>query len=299
MKKSKIKHSQRKNIHRHIKLAVVPHKANQFRPHLVRSYSLFVLVLFVAVVFGISNFVKEGSTLGVEANFTANQLLDETNIERNSNHMASLQYNEQLSAAAFLKAQDMFRQQYWAHVAPDGTTPWQWFGKAGYNYSYAGENLAKNFTSASATVAAWMASPTHRANILNSNYSDVGFAVVDGRLQGRNTTLIVALFGQPVSESAVLAGTSPGIHETSAPIAPTLNPVTRMGIVIQSMAPTALGSVILLIFASVVALVAHAYRRQLPKNIKQSWRYHHGLYKAAGLMVVSVVFITLYSGGQI
>ncbi|MDE2589434.1 MAG: hypothetical protein KGL95_07190 [Patescibacteria group bacterium] len=67
---------------------------------------------------------------------------------------------------------------------------------AGYDYTYAGENLARGFTSAQDAINAWMASPTHRANVLSRNYQDVGFAVEDGNLTGeKDTTLIVEEFG--------------------------------------------------------------------------------------------------------
>ncbi len=89
----------------------------------------------------------------------------------------------------------MFADNRWAHIAPDGTTPWVFIKNSGYDYLYAGENLARGFTNASDAVNAWMASPTHRENLLSSNYSDVGFAVRSGTLTGSDTILIVQMFG--------------------------------------------------------------------------------------------------------
>ncbi len=90
----------------------------------------------------------------------------------------------------------MFQHDYWAHFAPDGTSPWQFIKAAGYDYSYAGENLARGFTTSVDAMNAWMKSPTHKANILSPLYKDVGFAVKEGKLQGEDTILIVQEFGQ-------------------------------------------------------------------------------------------------------
>lgn len=279
-------------------MAVVPHRANQFRPHLIRRHGIAVLLVVVAVsIFG-SNWWSTGSVLGDMATITPTSLLDDTNAERSQKHLAILKYSEKLSEAAFMKANDMFTQQYWAHEAPNGATPWQWFAKVGYNYTYAGENLAKNYRSTSAMMNAWMASQKHRDNILNSHYTEVGFAVVDGDLDGKQTTLVVALFGSPAASTAVAGAT-----ETRVSMAPVIHTdgsvIGQFGSVLQSASPTVLGSAVLLFGAALIALVAHAYRRYLPVPIRRSWRYHHGLYKAVGLTSVAIVIVALYSGGQI
>ena len=284
----------RKKIHRKVKLAVVPHADNQYRPYLVRFGGLIAIVVTVVAMQFAYNWLQTGSVLGVEANITSSELLEGLNTERQKNGVKELEYSEQLSAAAYLKAQDMLAKQYWAHNAPDGTTPWQWLGKVNYNYAYAGENLAKNFTSATATTAAWMASPAHRKNMLDERYADIGFAVIDGELQGTSTKLVVAMFGAPMGHVSVA-----GVHNTAAPVNGDMSPVSQFGVAMQSITPAALGSVVLLLFAAVVALSAQMYRRKLPLAVRRSWRYHHGLYKAAGLSALAIVIVTLYSGGQI
>ncbi|MFZ2544813.1 MAG: CAP domain-containing protein [Candidatus Saccharimonadales bacterium] len=284
-----------KKIHRHVKLAIVPHKANQFQPHIIRSYGIVAVLLVASVLFAWS-YKSDSMVLGTEANVTATELLNDTNAQRLKDSIVALNYNDELSSAAYLKAQDMFKQQYWSHVAPDGTTPWTWFGKVGYNYAFAGENLAKNFTSANSTIDAWMGSQKHRENILNPHYRDVGFAVVDGTLQGRKTKIIVALYGEQATTNAVAGATS--VH-TSASVG-SIDVMTRFGISLQEMSPALLGAVVILLSTAVVAMMAHAYRRRLPLSMRRSWRYHHGLYKATGLSVVAIIFVaTLYSGGQI
>jgi uncharacterized protein YkwD len=293
MSRTKRSDSIAQKIRRHAAMTVVPHHSNQFQPHIIRSYGIIAILVVATLLFTWSA-NQRAMVLGVEANVTSTELLTSTNEVRKHDGLPPLEYSDVLSNAAYLKAQDMLKKQYWAHTAPDGATPWVWFSEAGYSYAYAGENLARNFTTAKTTIDAWMASQKHRDNILGVHYTDVGFAVVDGSLEGRQTKLIVALYGQPASEITV-AGAS---VRTNAPTG-TIDPLTMFGITLQSLSPAALGAVALLMMTALVALIAHAYRRRMPLSLRRSWKYHHGLYKAVGLSAVAIVFIALYSGGQI
>jgi len=279
-----------------MKLALWPHKANHYRPHLVRRQGLSIVLAFMVMGHMLYNIGTGGSVLGARTTMTDAQLLTATNTEREKYGFEKLGLNDKLAQAAALKAQDMFEKQYWAHESPDGVTPWHWIQQTEYGYDYAGENLAKNFHTAESTVTAWMASSEHRANLLSAQYSDVGFAVVEGMLDGQATTLVVALYGHEVTQSA------PAPLETtttSAPIDQSLSPIARLGVAIQSLSPAALGSVVVLFFVAMVALAAHGYRKKLPKKLQQSWYRHHGLMKASGLISLSIVVLVLYSGGQI
>jgi hypothetical protein len=101
-----------------------------------------------------------------------------------------------------MKADYMFAKDFWAHNGPDGTTPWYFIKKSGYTYVYAGENLARGFTSSSDVVTAWMNSPTHRENMLSPNYKDIGFSIKKGKLLGEDTTLVVEMFGSTTNISS-------------------------------------------------------------------------------------------------
>jgi len=115
----------------------------------------------------------------------------------------------------------MFAKDFWAHIAPDGTTPWKFILDSGYKYLYAGENLAKDFQTSDDVVAAWMASKMgHRENILNTHYNEIGVAVVNGTLGGFQTTLVVQMFGS----TAVAAGGSEVSAAPSTQPAPTPAP---------------------------------------------------------------------------
>src|SRR3989344_3513356 len=189
---------------------LLPHHTNNFRAKILHfDFQVFLAVLLLCF----STLLRAGhelnpDILGFATNIQIDQLLELTNKKRSEAGVAPLQLNATLSQAAAGKAADMFGKDYWAHVAPDGTTPWNFITGAGYTYTVAGENLAKNFSDSASVVDGWMNSPTHRENLLRSQYEDIGFAVVNGRLNGEETTLVVQMFGKPTS-SGVIAQSAP------------------------------------------------------------------------------------------
>jgi hypothetical protein len=282
-------------IKRIVKLAIVPHDKNGYRPHLIRRYWLIAIVFVVmGLQFGYNRAIT-GNVLGSTPDITINSLLKQTNQSRLDAGVGALKVNEKLNKAAYLKAQDMFNKQYWAHNAPDGTKPWKWLGDVDYDYSEAGENLAKNFVTTKAVVDAWMNSPKHRENMLNRDYQDVGFAVVDGTMSGEATSLIVVFYGLVADRTVISA--QPVI--TNAAKIGQFDMLSQLAVISQSMTPMLAVSLMLLVLASIVSLWAHSYRRKLPKYLRNSWRRHHGLFKAVGLISLSMVIIVLCSSGRI
>lgn len=179
----------------------IPGEHNNYRGRALSHNALlgYMLVamslLLIAKTSG--NFMSS-QILGVATDIQTEDLLKDTNRERTKNGLEPLVYNQQLSEAAKLKADHMFINNYWAHFSPKGDTPWEFIKQSGYEYEYAGENLAKNFLYSQNVVDAWMKSPTHRENILRPEFSEVGFAVENGVLQGEETTLVVQMFGKPL-----------------------------------------------------------------------------------------------------
>lgn len=183
----------------------VPHQRNNYRGKILHHSTLFALILFLTFSSFSTISVKHLTTgvLGISYTISSSELLTYVNQARVENGLSPLVLNDVLGNAALNKGKDMFSKNYWAHFAPDGTSPWYFIKNSGYEYTYAGENLAKGFTNSKDVVDAWMASPTHRENILSSNYRDMGFAIVEGNLQGEDTVLVVQMFGtSPGSESA-------------------------------------------------------------------------------------------------
>jgi len=225
----------------------LPREENNYRPGLLHHKALLSLILLFVSAGVVTYSVRTNfpSVLGLSADISTQQLLILTNQQRQNNNFSPLTDNAELDQAAANKAADMFSKDYWAHNAPDGTTPWTFIKGAGYNYVYAGENLARGFNSASDVTTAWMNSPEHRQNVLSPNYQNVGFAVATGKLSGEDTVLVVEMFGStnlgaPVASrnnspptvasgspetSNVKTSASPAASSTApAPVAQTSNP---------------------------------------------------------------------------
>ena len=175
----------------------VPHHSNNHHAKALHLDSMLCYILIFAIFnFGIRIVHREfPNVLGYATDIRVDQLLSATNSNRQALGLSPLTYNVTLSQAAALKAQDMFANDYWAHTSPEGKTPWTFIQQAGYTYTVAGENLAKNFSTSQGVVDAWMASPTHKDNIIKPSYRDIGFAIVNGVLNGEETTLVVQMFG--------------------------------------------------------------------------------------------------------
>lgn len=194
-----------------IRYFLVPRETNGHRPrslHLsaMGFYIAFLLVFQAGV--GVFGRVVPG-VLGYASNVTISDLLEYTNERRLAAGVEALVFNEQLEASARRKAEDMFSSQYWAHSSPTGRDPWSFFLNEGYNYLFAGENLARDFGDSRSVVAAWMSSATHRENLLNPRYREVAFAVVNGKYGGYETTLVVQHFGaRPAGLGSIEGGES-------------------------------------------------------------------------------------------
>lgn len=149
---------------------LIPTKHNQHHPHILRPVGLMFVALVLAFIPSIYNYSTKGTmqVLGYATAISVGELHSISNAQRTNNGIAPLSLNGQLNQAALAKAQHMFANNYWAHNAPDGTTPWSFISNAGFTYSIAGENLAKNFSTSAGVVDGWMNSPGHRDNILKS-----------------------------------------------------------------------------------------------------------------------------------
>lgn len=182
----------------------LPHPDTHKKAHLISTPALAVYIAIFIVLqmgFRLVSTVKPG-ILGVASNVNQQELIKLTNVKRQALGLAPVTEDPRLDAAALAKAENMFAENYWAHYSPSGKDPWGFIQKAGYQFTNAGENLARNFYSSTEVVDAWMASSTHRDNIVNPKYKNIGIAVMEGMLNGQPTLLVVQEFGTPVEEIA-------------------------------------------------------------------------------------------------
>lgn len=117
----------------------------------------------------------------------AEDIINSINKIRMVNKLPPLIEDKRLVKSANEKAQDMTLRNYWSHVDPDGKHAWPLILNAGYNYDFAGENLANKYNDEQSVIE-WMTSPSHRANILNPNFTNIGI--------GRNGNFNVLHFGK-------------------------------------------------------------------------------------------------------
>ncbi len=177
-----------------------PRHSNNHKAKLLHASTLYFLILSLLAYQVILQAIPLSGVkiLGYASNIPPAKVIELTNQKRAEEGVGALEYNAVLAQAAKEKGEDMLAKDYWAHVSPDGTLPWNFFTDAGYKYKYAGENLARDFSDPVSAVAAWIASPSHKENLLSSKYQHIGVAVVEGELAGIETTLVIQLFGTPV-----------------------------------------------------------------------------------------------------
>jgi hypothetical protein len=186
--------------------------------YLTRPVYMATATLVVCLFAGaglLDRYITEGGSPYMAAVISA-VLVDLANDDRAAADVQGLRVNPKLVAAAQLKANDMAAKSYFAHQTPEGYDSWHWFEVVGYDYTHAGENLAVDFSESSDVENAWMQSPTHRDNILNENYTEIGIATAKGIYEGRETVFAVQMFGRPSAmETARAVGAPLAASEAS------------------------------------------------------------------------------------
>lgn len=188
-------------------------------------YLPIIAVVVAGMIFGGVNpqsRVNNPATLAYATEMGVSALLSNTNQQRASNGLGPLTINSKLNASAQAKANDMVAKDYWSHNTPAGQEPWIFFDGAGYVYQKAGENLAYGFDTSYKTVEGWMNSPSHRANILDGSYSEVGFGFANGSnfVGTGEETIVVAHYAKPyvsVSPPPVAPVAAPSAKPQSLP----------------------------------------------------------------------------------
>lgn len=219
-----------------ISLLFIPQAKNNHRALLLQPSFLGI---FIAIYLLNQSFIRSFSILkpgilGYSSEITVDKVISATNSQRQKLGLAPLKYNATLSQSATAKAQDMFVNNYWAHNSPQGKTPWDFFKSAGYQYSVAGENLAKDFYDTDGLIKAWMNSPTHRDNIVNPKYQEIGIGVVNGILNGVKTTLVVQHFALPLNAPVATKKSNPAPASEEVMV----NPEPQLVVSTQSLGDT-------------------------------------------------------------
>ena len=223
----------------------IPHSENQFQPRFLQPKTtiiIFIIIVVVENLFFLTSYYLISSPLFL-ANLIEESIVQYTNMSRANTTLPELKISPVLSQAAQLKAEDMAAKGYFSHISPDSITPWDWLKKVNYDYSYAGENLAINFTDSEEVVKAWLESETHRQNILNPHFTEIGIGIAKGTYENQPAIFIVQMFGAPKMSSqnipAVPEMTSvPKMNNTTLTPVPRPLSSPRPSPQIQTIAPT-------------------------------------------------------------
>jgi len=194
-------------------------------PDYIKTYLPYLplVVSLIASVFFSFWHPASKSTLAYATSMSVSGLLSATNAQRSGNGKAALSLNAKLNSSAQAKANDMVAKNYWAHTTPSGQEPWVFFDGAGYSYVKAGENLAYGFATSADAVTGWMNSSTHKANMLDVTFTEVGFGFANGPNYNGDgqQTVVVAHYAKPQTLAATQAQPAPATPTPQAvPTAP-------------------------------------------------------------------------------
>jgi len=211
----------------HLHDHVIPHPRNNYHPHLLghRALALISMLMLAAKIVSIAALTMSPAESAFSSDITATNIINLTNASRAANGLQALTSNSQLTEAAQAKARALLDCQCFSHNI--GTkTPWDFIKAAGYQYLMAGENLAVNFVDAETEHEAWMNSSGHRANILNSNFEEIGIGIISGSFQGGDSIIVVQMFGLAAEQNVAVSpkptpvAPKPGLQPQSASAAP-------------------------------------------------------------------------------
>jgi uncharacterized protein YkwD len=142
-----------------------------------RSFSIFALLLSAIALFAPTHAaVAAPAAQPANAKLSAdmNRIVELVNLRRREAGLAPVVVHGTLMACAQQYSDVQASQGALNHTGPDGSTPGQRLSRCGYRWKHFGENLAAGFTNPDELVAAWMASPGHRKNILNRKVVEIG-----------------------------------------------------------------------------------------------------------------------------
>lgn len=178
--------------------------------HLVMVFGFFI-AMFTLILQGI------GAPRSIA--FGNSEVTSLSNQYRTNAGLSALVTSQTLTQSAQAKADHMVANSYFAHDAPDGTSPWDFFAAQNYSYTTAGENLALSNQSASSVVDGWYNSSGHRANMMSADFTEVGYGIAfvpsftyQGTLYN-DVYLVAAHYALPVA--------------AQQPAPPAANPVTQ------------------------------------------------------------------------
>lgn len=162
-----------------------------FKEPLVFSKLFLLLLIFLLSLVAFPWYGTHESSLNQES------VIDLINQNRATETLYPLRRSIKLEQAARAKARDILENEYFAHTSPTGAKAWDFIRDTGMNFSFAGENLAINYTNGYELISDLMQSPSHRDNLLSPLFSEIGVASVRGEYHGQQAVVTVQMFARP------------------------------------------------------------------------------------------------------
>jgi len=134
---------------------------------------------------------------GLQDTMTPEHILLLVNDARAQQNVPALVRSKTLDMIAQQKLESLLSDRYFAHTSPNGDDAWKWFERAGYDYLFAGENLAEGYETTQAQHRAWMASPRHKKNILDPRFTQTGIAIGTRHKEQGDERVVVNVFATP------------------------------------------------------------------------------------------------------
>lgn len=284
----------------------MPLKQKPQRTRHSKSYlKVYAPYLPLLLILGLGLFVSmrtdfkqySNQVLSYAADIKQEGLLSATNKQREANHAAPLKENILLDKAAQAKAEDMAKRNYWSHETPDGKEPWYFIDQTGYKYFKSAENLAYGFKTSDSTISGWMNSSAHRANLLDTKLSEVGFGIVNvPNYQNEGPeTIVVAMYGQPASPAESVAGS-----QTTSSNGSSQKKISYVQAITDGKAPWSGFAAGLLIGGVVVYLiVTHATRIRRTLRISERFIVKHPLLDITLIALLALAAILSQTAGMI
>lgn len=196
----------------------IPGDYNDNRPKILQPKQLTIIVILLLLLkVSLVGYVFTVYQNKAEMSATiANQVLILTNEARVASGAEKVSLDPHLTQAAQLKAEDMVINNYFSHTSLDGRKPWDFVSRSLYPYLLVGENLGMNFMTGGDVHSALMASPSHRRNLLNPKYTDIGIYVMSGSINGQETNILVQIFAYKKTEE-IVAPVVKDVQEKEAP----------------------------------------------------------------------------------
>lgn len=257
---------------------------------------LLVSIGFLAMVLFTPSYQSK-VVLSAVTKITLPGLLTASNSERAKVGIQPLKVNPALNKAAQAKANDMVTQNYWSHKTPTGQEPWIFIDNTGFSYQKAGENLAYGFNDSFDAVSGWMNSQSHRENLLDSSFTDVGFGIANSNdfVSNGPETIIVAFYAQSASDP--ITTTSSTTNSAGHTLGQEKS-ISKVGLFTgSSWGVYAVGVVL----GMSVMYLASVHGNRLRKAVKKGERYviKHPLLDSAVISLIALGVLLLRSAGYI